>query len=168
MAVQSYRAMLLMTASCRCAIFLPRISIHAHHFLGHSARLIATMADESNDPSDVSRRSPGTICYVAALDTTLRTPSPEPYIEVSLSHLLQTRQGCRPGLWAFPIRRLPRCSRAALLPVSTHSLRLCIGHQRGQCQGCRGVWAGRVVVGAGLSSVLLRYNPGGKSAVEKP
>lgn len=27
---------------------------------------------------------------------------------------------------------------------------------------------GRVVVGAGLSIVLLRYSPGGKSAVEKP
>jgi hypothetical protein len=33
---------------------------------------------------DVSRRSPGTVCYVAALDTTLRIPSPEPFIEVSL------------------------------------------------------------------------------------
>jgi hypothetical protein len=46
------------------------------------------MADESYDTRNVSRRSPGTVCYVAALDTTLRTPSPEPYIEVSLSHLL--------------------------------------------------------------------------------
>jgi hypothetical protein len=42
------------------------------------------MADELYDTEDVSRRSPGTVCYVAALDTTLRTPSPDPFIEVSL------------------------------------------------------------------------------------
>jgi len=41
------------------------------------------MADELWNLSDISRRSPGTVCYVATLDPTRRTPSPEPSIEVS-------------------------------------------------------------------------------------
>ncbi|KAH0284419.1 hypothetical protein M436DRAFT_61772 [Aureobasidium namibiae CBS 147.97] len=39
------------------------------------------MAEEPYDSSIVSGRSPGTVCYVAALDPTRRTPSPEPFIE---------------------------------------------------------------------------------------
>ncbi|CAD0095324.1 unnamed protein product [Aureobasidium vineae] len=39
------------------------------------------MADESYHADNVSIRSAGTVCYVAALDTTLRTPSPEPFVE---------------------------------------------------------------------------------------
>jgi hypothetical protein len=58
--------------------------MHTHYFLIFKPRLITSMADELHDSEDVSRRSPGTVCYVAALDTTLRTPSPEPFIEVSL------------------------------------------------------------------------------------
>ncbi|CAD0108573.1 unnamed protein product [Aureobasidium uvarum] len=39
------------------------------------------MADESHDADNVSVRSGRTVCYVAALDPTLRTPSPEPFVE---------------------------------------------------------------------------------------
>jgi hypothetical protein len=52
------------------------------------------MADDLCDTREVFRRSPGTVCYVAALDHTLRTPSPEPFIEVSL---FLTLESGRPG-----------------------------------------------------------------------
>jgi hypothetical protein len=53
-------------------------------------RLVISMADEIDDTREVFIRSPGTVCYVAALDHTLRTPSPEPFIEVSLFLTLES------------------------------------------------------------------------------
>jgi hypothetical protein len=67
-----------------CSLPFFHLLIHTHCPPTLEARLIASMADEPHDMEDVSRRSPGTVCYVAALDTTLRIPSPEPFIEVSL------------------------------------------------------------------------------------
>jgi hypothetical protein len=49
------------------------------------------MADELHDTENASRRSPGTVCYVAALDTTVRSPSPEPFIEASLFLIPKSR-----------------------------------------------------------------------------
>jgi hypothetical protein len=56
-----------------------------------------------------------------------------------LSHLRRIRQGCPRDLWAFPALHPPQYSTAVLLPISMHSLRLCIVLQRDRCQGCREV-----------------------------